>query len=144
MARKDTPKKHYKKKGESTGSISRCRLCNSVADPKHSKSLYLRKNRAILQNAEIIFGSELPHESEFPAHICGPCERRLNNAIQLKKIITETQQALAENVRSKRCVEVSPTAVVPPAKVRDPKVPVGEASIITCRLMMIKLKVRLQ
>ena len=57
MASKDTPRKRYKKREESTGNISRCRLCNSVADPKHSKSLYLRKNRAILQNAEVIFGS---------------------------------------------------------------------------------------
>lgn len=118
MASKSTPKKHYKK-GEftGTGSISRCRLCNCVADPKHSKSLFLRKNQAILHNAEKIFGGELPQESNFPAHICAPCERRLNNAIQFNKVITETQKALAENVRTKRCVDISPT-VVRPTKVR--------------------------
>ena len=124
MASKDTPKKYYKKAESTTtatGSISRCRLCNCVADRKHSKNLYLRKNQAVLKDAEIIFGGQLPHESDFPAHICSPCERRLNNAIQLKKKITDTQQALAEHVRTKRCVDISPTAVVPPAKVRDPR-----------------------
>jgi hypothetical protein len=118
MASKSTPKKHYVyKQGESTGTISRCRLCNCVTDPKHSKSLFLRKNQAILHNAEKIFGGELPHESNFPAHICAPCERRLNNAIQFKNVITETQKELAENVRTKRCVDISPT-VVRPTKVR--------------------------
>ena len=113
MASKSTPKKHYKK-GESSGSISRCRLCNCVADPKHSKSLFLKKNQAILHNAEDIFGGELPQESYFPAHICAPCERRLNNAVQFKKVIKETQKALAESVRTKRCVDISPTVVRPP------------------------------
>ncbi len=121
MASKDTLKKLYKKAELNTGSISRCRLCNCIANPKHSKSLYLRKNQAILHNAERIFGGELPHKSDFPAHICAPCERRLNNAIQFKKVITETQQALAEKVRTKRCIDISPT-VQPPAKVRtDPR-----------------------
>lgn len=59
----------------------------------------------------------MPQESDFPAHIGAPCERRLNNAIQFTKVITETQKVLAETVGTKRCVDISPT-VVRPTKVR--------------------------
>ena len=51
------------------------------------------------------------------AYYCAPCERRLNNAIQFKKIKTETRKALAEKARTKRCVDISPT-VERPTKVR--------------------------
>ena len=44
--------------------------------------------------------------------------RRLKNAIEFKKVITDTQWALAENVRAKRLVELSPSVAKPPAKVR--------------------------
>ena len=36
--------------------------CNCVADPKHSKSLFLKKNQAILHNAENIFGVASCHK----------------------------------------------------------------------------------
>lgn len=116
MASKDTPKKLYKIQ-ESKANISRCRLCYCVSDPKHSKNLFRSQNQAILRNAQIIYGGELPQGSDLPRQICAPCERRLNNAMQLRKIITETQQKLRENVRAKRCVEISPS-VLPSAKVR--------------------------
>ena len=73
MASKDALKKHYTK-GEFAASISRCRPCNCVANPKHSQSLFLKKNQAILLNVEEIFGGNLPQESNYPAHICAPCD----------------------------------------------------------------------
>ena len=112
----DTPKKLYRKE-ESKANISRCRLCYCVSDPKHSKNLFRSQNQTILRNAQIIYGGELPQGGDLPHQICAPCERRLNNAMQLRKIMTETQQKLRENVRAKRCVEISPS-VLPSAKVR--------------------------
>ena len=117
MASKETPKKLYKKQ-ESKASISRCRLCNSVADPKHSKNLYRKQSETILRNAEMIFGGELRQESTLPHQICAPCERRLKNAVEFRKVIINTQRALNENVRAKRCVELSPSVEKPSAKVR--------------------------
>ena len=119
MASKGTPKKFYKKRSDSTGSISRCRLCNSICDPGHSKNLFRKNNQATLQNAEVIYGAELPQNSNLPHLICTPCERRLNNAIQLKKTITETQHAIQEDLVTKRCLEVSPSVQKPPTKVRS-------------------------
>lgn len=117
MASKETPKKLYKKQ-DFGASISRCRLCNCVADPKHSKNLFRKQSETTLRNAEIIFGGKLRQESSLPHQICTPCERRLKNAIEFKKVITDTQRALAENVRAKRLVELSPSVAKPPAKVR--------------------------
>ena len=117
MASKETPKKLYKKQ-DFGASILRCRFCNCVADPKHSKNLFRKQSETTLRNAEIIFGGELRQESSLPHQICAPCERRLKNAIEFKKVITDTQRALAENVRAKRLVELSPSVAKPPAKVR--------------------------
>ena len=120
MASKSTPKKLYNKPSESTDNIniSRCRLCNSVADPQHCKLLFRSQNQAILRNAEIIYGDKLPQDSNLPRMICRPCERRLNNAINFKNAIVATQRKLLENVHAKRCIDVSPSVVKPPGKVR--------------------------
>ena len=98
---KETPKKFYKKKNRRPifRVIAIYRLCNSVADPKHSKNLYRRQsetNQTILRNAEIIFVGELRQESGFPHQICAPCERRLNNAIQFRKL---EQKCACETLR---------------------------------------------
>ena len=61
MASKNTPKKLYQKRSESTGIISRCRLCNSVTDSKYCKNLFRDKNKTVLRNAECIYGEELLH-----------------------------------------------------------------------------------
>lgn len=119
MASKGTPKKFYKKGSESTGCISRCRLCNSISDHGHSKNLFRKNNQATLRDAEIIYGGELPQNSNLPHLICTPCKRRLNNAIQLKKTITQTQRAIQEDLVTKRCIEVSPSVQKPPRKVRS-------------------------
>ena len=94
MASEGTPKKFYKKRLESTGNISHCRLCNCIADPGHSKNLFRKGNQTTLRNTELIYGGELPQSNSLPHLICSPCERRLNNAIQLKRVITETQRVL--------------------------------------------------
>lgn len=117
MASKDTPKKHYKKIPVSTQN-SRCRLCKSVVDPYHSKNLFRNTNQSVLRNAETVYGGALPQVDGLPHLICRPCERRLNNAIQFKNTIRETQRSLLENLRSKRCIEVSPSIVKPPAKIQ--------------------------
>jgi hypothetical protein len=115
---KDTPKKHYKKTSISA-EISRCRLCNSVGDPRHCKKLFGKSNRIVLNNAEIIYGGVLPQQDGLPHLICRSCERRLNNAIQLRSTIEETQQSLQKDMRSKRCLEVSPSVTKPPVKVHS-------------------------
>ena len=120
MASKGTRKKLYNKPSESADNIniSRCGLCNSVANPQHCKLLFRSQNQAILRNAEIIFGNKLPQDSNLPRMICRPCERKLNNAINFKNAILATQRILHENVRAKRCVDVSSSVVKPPGKVR--------------------------
>ncbi|XP_028416394.1 uncharacterized protein LOC114540402 [Dendronephthya gigantea] len=119
MASKDTPKKFYKKRSESTANTSRCRLCNSVTDPNHSKRLFRANNKAILRNVESFFGSELIEHVELPRLICRPCERRLDNVVQFKKVIAETQSELQKIVRTKRCLDVSPSVLKPPVKLRS-------------------------
>ena len=123
----ETPKKLYRKENL-TGSISRCRLCNCVADPKHSKSLFRKQNHEIVRNAEIFYGADLPEKDELPRRICGPCERRLNNAIQFRKVIAETQRKLHADLRAKRCVELSPS-VNPPTKVQAARISRHQRSI---------------
>ena len=116
MASKDTPKKLYKKLSGSTV-ISRCRLCNSVADPNYSRNLFRDAN--ILRNAEAVYGREFPRDTNLPHLACRACVRRLNNFSQYKDIITETQRKLeTEEVRTKRCIELSPSVAKPSAKVQ--------------------------
>ena len=103
---KDTPKKLYAKV-KSSSSILRCRLCNCVALPKHSKGLFRTQNQDILRSAEVFYGANLPQQTELPDQICAACERRLNNAVEFQNVIAETQHTLHENTRSKRCVELS-------------------------------------
>ena len=113
---KDTPKKLYAKE-KAPGSILRCRLCNCVALPKHSKGLFRKQNQDILRCAELFYGANLPQQAELPDRICAACERRLNNAMKFRKVIAETQLTLRESVRSKRLLELSPS-VNPSPKVR--------------------------
>ena len=82
---------------------------NSVTDSKYCKNLFRDQNKTVLRNAERIYGEELLHSSSLPHLICAPCERRLNNAIKFKSVIEETQRVLQENVRAKRCPDVSPS-----------------------------------
>ena len=117
MASKGTPTKLYKKRPESTTNISRCRLCDSVVDPDHSKVLFRSQNETVLRNVEIICDEKLPYDSELPRFICRPCERRLKNAVEFRETVKKTQRILHENVRRKRCVELSPS-VQTTAKVR--------------------------
>ena len=118
MASKDknTQRKALLKQKESTVA-SRCRLCNRITDPGHSKNIFRVQNQAILRNAEIVYGGNLPQDSNLPHLICAPCERRLKNVVEFKKVIAETQRELQENLRTKRCVEISPSVSRPSAKV---------------------------
>ena len=116
MASKGTPKKLYAKSTPKEN-ISRCRLCNSVQDPKRCKNLFGSANKVILQHAESIYANKLPQAYGFPHLVCRPCERRLNNAIVFKNCIAETQKTLEKDTRSKRCIEESPSAIKSAPKV---------------------------
>ena len=118
MASKDTPKKIYTKVSTSTVSSSRCRLCYSVSDPHYSKHLFGQSHQDILRNAEFVFSSCLPHDSNLPHLICRPCERKLKNLAQFRSIVTKTQQLLRKDVSTKRCIELSPSVAKPPRKAR--------------------------
>ena len=115
MASKETPKKYVSKDKSET---SRCRLCHSVADPVHSKSLFRETNRVLLRNAELICGSELQQVNGLPRRICRPCERRVNNTILFRNTIIQTQRLLIESSRTKRSIEISPSVTRPAAKVQ--------------------------
>ena len=114
---KSTPKKFYKKSSGSTENSSRCRLCNDVQGQRHCKNLFNKTNERILNNVELIHGEKLPHVDCFPYLICRPCERRLNNTISFKNVISETQKLLVKDSRSKRCPDVSPSVGRPSVKV---------------------------
>ena len=115
MASKGTPKTFYKKRTGSTV-ISRGRLCNSVREPNYSRNLFRDPN--ILHNAEAVYGGKLPQVTNLPHLVCPTCVRRLNNFSQYRNIVMETQQKLSEDIRTKRCLELSPSVVKPSAKVQ--------------------------
>ena len=125
MATKDTPKKFYTIKGKEVTAISSCRLCSSIVDPHHAKSLQKGNNLQILKDAEDVYGNRLPKSENLPHLICRPCERRVKNTKQFKNLISETQRSLEQSSRSKRCVELSPSVVKPPLKARTVSQPTG-------------------
>ena len=109
-------KRHSEKiysRSTSTETSSSCRLCKAVVDRRHSKDLFSATNRAILTNAQNIYGRALTQDQALPHLICRPCERRLDNAIKFKKVIEETQKSLESVTRSKRCIEISPSVTQP-------------------------------
>ena len=97
MASKSTPKKFCKKSSGSTENSSRCRLCNGVQDQRYCKNLFNKTNEIILNNVELIHGKKLPHVDCSPYLICRPCERRFNNTISFKNVISETQKSLVKD-----------------------------------------------
>ena len=87
--------------------ISSCRLCRVVGDRLWSKNLFVKKNRALLAAAQDICGHTLKQDdSVLPHLICRACERRINNFVTFKTLITESQKWF-EGV--KRCTEMSPS-----------------------------------
>ena len=116
MSHTVTPKKVYAAYKKS----SRCRLCSSVGD--HRKNLFGKANRALLRAAEELCGSSLPQREDLPHLICRPCERRLNNARDFKRVISESQASFE---RVKRCIDISPSAprTLKRAKENEPAAP---------------------
>ncbi len=116
MASKETPKKVYRSL-DSDIDLSSCRLCGAVGDPSHRKNLFKRSNQALLRIAEQLCGYPLVQDSSLPHLVCRPCERRLNNCLQLQEVIKKTeeifQQRLTRSTRVKRCVNVSPSISQP-------------------------------
>jgi hypothetical protein len=113
MAARETPKKRYFKSTTAGVYSSSCRLCKAVVDKNHCKDLFKSSNRTVLNNVENIYGNNLPQDNSLPHLICRPCERRLTNAITFKSVITKMQKSLEQEIRSKRCLELSPSVVQP-------------------------------
>ena len=114
MATKETLKKFCKSTGRNRSS---CRLYKAVLDSNYCNNLYSSSIHSILKNAEEIYCNVLPQDENFPHLICRPCERRLGNAMQFKRIVVETQQLLVQACRTKCCVEISPSIIKPSRKV---------------------------
>ena len=116
MTLKETPKKVYRLLDSDIDLLS-CRLCGAVGDPSHRKNLFKRPNRALLRIAEQLCGYPLIQDSSLPHLVCRPCERRLNNCLQLQEVIKKTkeifQQHLTLRTQVKRCVNVSPSISQP-------------------------------
>ena len=113
MAARETPKKRYSKSTTAEVYSSSCRLCKAVVDKNHCKDLFKSSNQTVLKNVENIYGNSLPQDNSLPHLICRPCERRLTNAITFKSVIINTQRSLEQEIRSKRCLEISPSVVQP-------------------------------
>ena len=117
MTSKETPKKAYRSLNLSIDSSS-CRLCRAVGDTSRRKNIFKPTNRALLKIAEQICGHPILYDANLPHLICRPCERRLNNAIEFRKVIVETEQLFHQaefsQTRFKRCVDVSPSVSQPP------------------------------
>ena len=102
--------------------LSSCRLCGSIGDSKHCKNLFKPANAVILVEVEKVHGNVLLRDKGLPQLICRPCERKVNNASNLKKVIANTQQLLIQKTtRSKRCIDISPSAPLPKVKTRRGK-----------------------
>jgi hypothetical protein len=67
---------------------------------------------------EKVYHGELQQDIHLPHLICTSCTRRLNNFSQFKKIVTETQHLLREEVHTKRCVKLSPSVAKLSTKVQ--------------------------
>ena len=113
MAARETPKKRYSKSTTAEVYSSSCRLCKAVVDKNHCKDLFKSSNQTVLKNVENIYGNSLPQDNSLPHLICRPCERRLTNAITFQSVIINTQRSLEQEIRSKRCLEISPSVVQP-------------------------------
>ena len=67
--------------------------------------------------AEAVYGGKLPQVNNLPHLVCLACVQRLNHFSEYRNIVTETQQKISEDIRTKRCLELS-LPVNPPAKVQ--------------------------
>ena len=74
-----------------------CRLCCSVIDPKHCKSLYNKAGVNALASAELLYGEKLPREDSLSHHVCRSCERRLDNCIKFKNMVRDNSDSGCAN-----------------------------------------------
>ena len=114
---KETPKKVYKTPNYNFD-LSSCRICGGVGDPSHRKNLFKTQNQALLKIAEHLCEHPIVRDSGLPHLLCRPCERRLNNCLELQKVIQKTEDGIrqrqAGGTRVKRCIDVSPSISKPP------------------------------
>lgn len=117
MTSKETPKKAYRASNSSIDSSS-CQLCRAVGDTSRRENIFKPSNRALLKIAEQIFRHPIVYEANLPHLICRPCECRLNNTVDFRKVIVETEQSFRQSESSqtqfKCCVDVSPSIYQPP------------------------------
>ena len=104
-----TPKK-LDRPEETIYTSSWCRLCLKLCDVTHCKNVSRKTNSGILEAVEDIMGNHLPPKESLLYLMCRPCERRLRNCADFKRMICKSQESLKEEYcRVKRCVELSPS-----------------------------------
>lgn len=116
MASKETPKKIYSSFTKRNIDPKSCRLCRSIGDSSHRTNIFKPSNKELLKIAESLYGRTLRKDTGLPSLVCRPCDRRLKNAIEFRKVICKAQQEIEESeteditrIRVKRCVEISPS-----------------------------------
>ncbi|KAH8360229.1 hypothetical protein KR093_011434, partial [Drosophila rubida] len=72
----------------------RCRTCGKIIFCVNANNLFEQPNKIMLHQIEALTGLFLTEQTEFPAHICGPCEVALREAIIFRERIIRTQQLL--------------------------------------------------
>ncbi|KAH8407962.1 hypothetical protein KR222_005409, partial [Zaprionus bogoriensis] len=73
---------------------ARCRACGKIIYCLTASCLFEQPDSVMLHQIEALTGIFLPDLPEFPAHICGPCEVALREAIVFRERIIRTQQLL--------------------------------------------------
>ena len=92
---KETLKKVYRSV-DSAIDLSYCRLCCAIGDPSYRKNLFKPSNRALLRIAEVLCGYRIVQDPRLPHLVCRPCERRLNNCLELQKVIQKTEESFQQ------------------------------------------------
>ncbi|XP_060645858.1 transcription factor Ouib [Drosophila nasuta] len=73
---------------------ARCRTCGKIIFCLNANNLFEQPDKIMLHQIEALTGLFLLEQTEFPAHICGPCEVALREAIIFRERIIRTQQLL--------------------------------------------------
>lgn len=73
---------------------ARCRTCGKIIYCLNANNLFQQNDNIMLHQIEALTGLFLLEQTEFPAHICGPCEVALREAIVFRERIIRTQQLL--------------------------------------------------
>lgn len=100
------------------GNTGLYRLCRSIGDVNHRKTLFNKLNEELLSIVEQLCGHPLLPDPSLLHLLCRPCERRLKNIKEFREVVRKTQNEFRQqqpcDTRVKRCLELSPSASQPP------------------------------